>query len=58
MRARLRALLRGGLAGSEEGNSLAEYTLLLALLAVVCLASLTTLGQSISSFCNSLAGTL
>jgi pilus assembly protein Flp/PilA len=33
----------------EEGATLAEYGLLLALIAVVCLAAITTLGTKISS---------
>jgi pilus assembly protein Flp/PilA len=40
----------------EEGASLVEYGLLLALIAVVCIAAVTTLGTSISTMLNSLAG--
>ena len=36
-------------ARDEEGATLAEYGLLLALIAVVCLAAITTLGTKISS---------
>ena len=32
----------------EEGQGLAEYGLILALIAVVCIAALTTMGTSIS----------
>jgi pilus assembly protein Flp/PilA len=34
--------------GGEEGQGLAEYGLILALIAVVCILALTTLGTSIS----------
>jgi len=34
---------------AEEGATLAEYGLLLALIAVVCLAAITTLGTKIST---------
>lgn len=34
---------------TEEGQGLAEYGLILALIAVVCIAALTTLGGGISS---------
>jgi len=40
----------------EEGASLVEYGLLLSLVAVVCIAAITTLGTSISTMLNSLAG--
>jgi pilus assembly protein Flp/PilA len=42
----------------EEGATLAEYGLLLALIAVVCLAAITLLGNQISSMFASLAGTI
>ena len=42
----------------EEGATLAEYGLLLALIAVVCLAAITLLGSMISSMFASLAGTI
>ena len=42
----------------EEGASLAEYGLLLALNAVVCIAAITALGSSISGLFNFLAGTI
>jgi len=42
----------------EEGATLAEYGLLLALIAVVCLAAITLLGSTISSMFASLAGTI
>lgn len=39
----------------EEGASMVEYGLLVALIAVVCLGAVTTLGGGISSMFNSLA---
>jgi pilus assembly protein Flp/PilA len=42
----------------EEGATLAEYGLLLALIAVVCLGAITLLGSTISSMFASLAGTI
>ncbi|MCS7296188.1 MAG: Flp family type IVb pilin [Chloroflexota bacterium] len=45
-------------AREEEGQSLAEYGLILALIAVVAIAALTTLGGNIASTLNSVAGAL
>ena len=42
----------------EEGATLAEYGLLLALIAVVCIAAITTLGTKISSMFSSVAGSI
>jgi pilus assembly protein Flp/PilA len=42
----------------EEGQGLAEYGLILALIAVVCVIALTTLGTAISGLLNQLAGNL
>jgi pilus assembly protein Flp/PilA len=42
----------------EEGASLVEYGLLLALIAVVCITAVATLGGSISTMLNSLAGSI
>lgn len=42
----------------EEGQGLAEYGLILALIAVVCIAALTLLGGNISAKLNSLAGAI
>jgi pilus assembly protein Flp/PilA len=39
----------------EEGASLAEYGLLLALIAVVCIAAITTLGGRISTMFQTLS---
>jgi pilus assembly protein Flp/PilA len=40
----------------EEGASLAEYGLLLALIAVVCIGAITVLGTNISTMFANLAG--
>jgi pilus assembly protein Flp/PilA len=42
----------------EEGATLAEYGLLLALIAVVCMAAITLLGSAISKMFNTLASTI
>jgi pilus assembly protein Flp/PilA len=42
----------------EDGQALAEYGLLLALIAVACLAALTALGLAISGTLGSLTGSL
>jgi len=42
----------------EEGASLVEYGLLLSLVAVVCIAAVTTLGTSISDMLTKLAGVI
>lgn len=44
------------LAKDEEGQGLAEYGLILALIAVVCVAALTLLGGNISALLSDLAG--
>ncbi|MBI1914720.1 MAG: Flp family type IVb pilin [Planctomycetes bacterium] len=42
----------------EEGATLAEYGLLLALIAVICIAAITVLGTKISSMFSSVAGSI
>jgi pilus assembly protein Flp/PilA len=42
----------------EEGATLAEYGLLLALIAVVCIAAITLLGDQISNMFVSLSGSI
>jgi pilus assembly protein Flp/PilA len=42
----------------EEGQGLAEYGLILALIAVVCIAALTLLGTNIAGALNSVAGSI
>jgi pilus assembly protein Flp/PilA len=42
----------------EEGQDLAEYGLVIALIAVVCVLALTALGGSLSSTLNSIAGSI
>lgn len=43
-------------ASKKKGQSLAEYGLILALVAVFCIVALQTLGTSISDMLNKLAG--
>lgn len=53
--------LLGGLAARlrrEEGQTMAEYALILALIAVVTAAVIVTLGGQISSLFNSITGTV
>jgi pilus assembly protein Flp/PilA len=40
----------------EEGQTMAEYGLLIAFIAIVALVGVTVLGTSLSSFFNDLAG--
>ena len=42
----------------EEGQGLAEYGLILALIAVVCIAGLTLLGSNIATKLNSVANAI
>ena len=42
----------------EEGATLAEYGLLLALIAVVCLGAITLLGTQISAMFSTVAGSV
>jgi len=43
---------------SEEGASLAEYGLLLALIAVVCIGAVTLVGSQISLMFSSVSGSI
>ena len=43
---------------ASKGQSLAEYGLILALVAVFCIAALQLLGSSITEMLNGLAGTI
>ena len=52
------AAARKFVTAKEEGASLVEYGLLLALIAVVCLAAVATLGTSISTLLSGLAGSI
>lgn len=45
---------KGWLRGKEEGASLVEYALLVALIALVCIAAVTTLGTKISDVFTSI----
>jgi pilus assembly protein Flp/PilA len=42
----------------DEGASLAEYGLLLALIAVVCIAAITLLGGRVSTMFSTLSGSI
>jgi len=42
----------------DEGASLAEYGLLLALIAIVCMAGMTILGTNINGLFNSVSSTI
>jgi pilus assembly protein Flp/PilA len=42
----------------EEGATLAEYGLLLALIAVICIAAITVLGNQISTMFNSVSSSI
>jgi pilus assembly protein Flp/PilA len=48
--------VRNFLTKKEEGASLVEYGLLVALIAVACIIAITALGGSISNMFNSIAG--
>jgi pilus assembly protein Flp/PilA len=54
---KLIAVARGSVC-QEEGASLAEYGLLLALIAIVCLAGVTLLGSVINSMFSQLSSTI
>ncbi len=55
---RFLAAARNLLAKKEEGASLVEYGLLLALIAVICIASISLLGKNISTMFSNLAGSI
>ncbi len=42
----------------DEGATMVEYGLLVALIAVVALAAITTLGKNLSTLFNTVAGTI
>ncbi len=50
---RVNALVR-----EDEGQDLIEYALLVALIALVCVAALTTAGQQVNTIFNSIADKL
>lgn len=52
---KLTSQVRKFLTGKEEGASLVEYGLLIALLAVVCVAAVKTLGTTIQTMFTDLA---
>jgi len=55
---RLIAMTRKFFTRQEEGATLAEYGLLLALIAVVCIGAITLLGSQISSMFSAIASTI
>jgi pilus assembly protein Flp/PilA len=50
--------LRKLVTGKEEGASLAEYGLLIALIAVVCIAAVTLLGTNVAAKLNAAAAAI
>jgi pilus assembly protein Flp/PilA len=50
--------LTGFLRRKEEGASLVEYGLLVGLIAVVCLAAITLLGQNVNTMFQNIAAAL
>ncbi|MEO6834353.1 MAG: Flp family type IVb pilin [Candidatus Tumulicola sp.] len=42
----------------EDGATMVEYGLMVALIAVVCIAAVTLIGTTLSGFFNSVAGTI
>ena len=50
--------VRKFLTGKEEGASMAEYGLLVALIAVVCIAAVTVLGTKLSAKFVTISGSL
>jgi pilus assembly protein Flp/PilA len=57
-RAKLYSAVTRRLVKREEGASLVEYALLVALIAVVCIGGITALGGSINSLFSGLSGTI
>jgi pilus assembly protein Flp/PilA len=53
-----RKFIRKFITRQEEGATLAEYGLLLALIAVVCIAAITALGTKISTMFSSVAASI
>jgi len=56
--ATIQKLVRNGFARREEGATLAEYGLLLALIAVVCIAAITIVGTQISTMFSTVASSI
>ena len=53
-----RKFVRKFITRQEEGATLAEYGLLLALIAVVCIAAITALGTKISTMFSTVAASI
>jgi Flp pilus assembly pilin Flp len=43
---------------SQEGQTLVEYTLIVSLIAVICVAALSVTGNSVSDIIDKIAGTV
>jgi pilus assembly protein Flp/PilA len=56
--ATIQKLVRNCFAQREEGATLAEYGLLLALIAVVCITAITLVGTQISTMFSTVAGSI
>lgn len=54
----VKSVFRSRLARKEDGATLAEYGLLLVLIAVVCVAMITILGTKVSSMYHSLSSSI
>jgi pilus assembly protein Flp/PilA len=54
----LRVLTHSALARKEQGQTLAEYALILGLIAVVSIVAVTLLGNNVSSLMNTVASTI
>ena len=54
----LKAWIQAHIAKTDRGASLVEYALLVALIAVVCIVAITTLGKGASSKFNSISTSL
>lgn len=51
-------ILKRERAAAEDGQALAEYALIIALVAIVCFAAVQALGASVSTVIQSVAGAL
>jgi pilus assembly protein Flp/PilA len=54
----LKVLTHSALARMEQGQTLAEYALILGLIAVVSIVAVTLLGNNVSSLMNTVASTI
>lgn len=56
--ATLQALLAGRIERDDEGATMVEYGLMLALIAVVCIAAVTLIGTNAATLFGNIAGSL